>query len=88
MNDQIDILEDEAMLEEEDLELIEGEGEKEAEAEAVAAEEADNTSYESTGDVTQIYLNEIGHSPLLTPDQERALARRVVQGDFEARQKK
>ena len=87
MNDQIDILEDEALLEEQELELIEGEAEEKAETEAAAAEETDNTSYESTGDVTQIYLNEIGHSPLLTPDQERALARRVVQGDFEARQK-
>jgi len=37
-------------------------------------------------DVTQIYLNEIGANPLLTADQERALTRRVRQGDFEARQ--
>ncbi|GGP19150.1 RNA polymerase sigma factor RpoS [Silvimonas iriomotensis] len=87
MNDQIDILEDEALLEEEDLESIENEAEGEGEAEAAAAEEADAPVYESTGDVTQIYLNEIGHSPLLTPDEERALARRVVQGDFQARQK-
>ncbi len=38
-------------------------------------------------DVTQIYLNDIGHNALLTADQERELARRVVMGDFEARQK-
>jgi RNA polymerase nonessential primary-like sigma factor len=87
MNDQIDILEDEALLEEEDLESIDNEAEGDGETEAVAAEEADAPVYESTGDVTQIYLNEIGHSPLLTPDEERALARRVVQGDFQARQK-
>ena len=87
MNDQIDILEDEALLEEEDLESIENEAEGDGEAETAAAEEADAPVYESTGDVTQIYLNEIGHSPLLTPDEERALARRVVQGDFTARQK-
>jgi len=37
-------------------------------------------------DVTQLYLNEIGRSPLLTAVEEAALARRVVQGDFEARQ--
>jgi RNA polymerase nonessential primary-like sigma factor len=37
-------------------------------------------------DVTQLYLNEIGRSPLLTAEEEAALARRVVQGDFEARQ--
>lgn len=38
-------------------------------------------------DVTQIYLNQIGQSALLNPQEEKDLARRVVQGDFEARQK-
>jgi len=38
-------------------------------------------------DVVQIYLNAIGASPLLTAAQERALAERVQQGDFSARQK-
>jgi RNA polymerase nonessential primary-like sigma factor len=37
-------------------------------------------------DVTQLYLNEIGQAPLLTPAEEVVLARRVVEGDFEARQ--
>lgn len=37
-------------------------------------------------DVTQLYLNEIGQMPLLTAAEEVALARRTVQGDFEARQ--
>ncbi|HUX29800.1 MAG TPA: RNA polymerase sigma factor RpoS [Thiobacillus sp.] len=37
-------------------------------------------------DVTQLYLNEIGRAPLLTPAEEVVLARRVVEGDFEARQ--
>jgi len=37
-------------------------------------------------DVTQLYLNEIGQAPLLTAEEELALARRTVQGDFEARQ--
>ncbi|MFC7092362.1 RNA polymerase sigma factor RpoS [Jeongeupia naejangsanensis] len=69
-----------------EVEREEVEDDAEAE-EAAGGDEADNTSYESTGDVTQIYLNEIGRSPLLKPDQERELARRVVQGDFEARQK-
>ncbi|GHD60622.1 RNA polymerase sigma factor RpoS [Jeongeupia chitinilytica] len=87
MNDQIDMLENDSGLDQGDeLEREEAEDEAEAE-EAAGGEEADNTSYESTGDVTQIYLNEIGRSPLLKPDQERELARRVVQGDFEARQK-
>ncbi len=44
--------------------------------------------YESEflNDVTQIYLNEIGANPLLTADEELAIARRVRAGDFAARQ--
>jgi RNA polymerase nonessential primary-like sigma factor len=41
---------------------------------------------EAQVDVTQLYLNEIGLAPLLTAAEEAALARRTVQGDFEARQ--
>jgi RNA polymerase nonessential primary-like sigma factor len=41
---------------------------------------------EFLSDVTQIYLNEIGANPLLTAEEEAALARRVRVGDFEARQ--
>lgn len=42
---------------------------------------------EGLQDVTQIYLNQIGQSALLSPEEEKALARRVVEGDFAARQK-
>ncbi len=42
--------------------------------------------HEPQVDVTQLYLNEIGKAPLLTAAEEVALARLVVQGDFEARQ--
>ncbi|MBS1188570.1 MAG: polymerase, sigma 38 subunit, RpoS [Rhodocyclaceae bacterium] len=38
-------------------------------------------------DVTQLYLNEIGAKPLLTPEEELETTRRVRQGDFAARQK-
>lgn len=38
-------------------------------------------------DVTQLYLNEIGATPLLTPEEELALARAARAGDFGARQK-
>jgi RNA polymerase nonessential primary-like sigma factor len=38
-------------------------------------------------DVTQLYLNEIGAKPLLTPEEEVATARRLRAGDFAARQK-
>lgn len=61
--------------------------ENEDEAEAAEGEDASASQFEDIADVTQIYLNDIGNNALLTPDQERALARRVVQGDFEARQK-
>ena len=63
--------------------------------EATAAEhESDDTSddlaaailNEPQVDVTQLYFNEIGQSPLLTATEEVALARRVKLGDFEARQ--
>ncbi len=38
-------------------------------------------------DVTQLYLNEIGAKPLLTPEEELATARALRQGSFSARQK-
>ena len=41
---------------------------------------------EFLGDVTQLYLNEIGANPLLTAEEELALARRLRAGDFLARQ--
>jgi len=42
---------------------------------------------EFRNDVTQLYLNEIGVSPLLGPEEELDLSRRVRAGDFWARQK-
>ena len=38
-------------------------------------------------DPTRLYLDEIGVSPLLTADEEKALARRARDGDDEARQR-
>ncbi|HQS81027.1 MAG TPA: RNA polymerase sigma factor RpoS [Thiobacillus sp.] len=65
----------------------------EAEAEAARRAGADSGDElaaailgEPQVDVTQLYLNEIGQAPLLTAAEEVALARRVVEGDFEARQ--
>ncbi len=43
--------------------------------------------FDEIPDVTQLYLNEIGREGLLTQSEERALAFRVRQGDFQARQK-
>lgn len=43
--------------------------------------------FDETHDVTQLYLNEIGRESLLSADEERELAVRVRQGDFDARQR-
>ncbi|MFP5411090.1 MAG: sigma-70 factor domain-containing protein, partial [Gammaproteobacteria bacterium] len=66
-------------------ELMHGEAEQ-AEASDSAEELASAILDEPQVDVTQLYLNEIGQSPLLTAEEEVALARRVVEGDFDARQ--
>jgi len=42
---------------------------------------------ESQGDATMIYLNAIGRNALLTAKEERELATRVREGDFNARQR-
>jgi RNA polymerase nonessential primary-like sigma factor len=55
--------------------------------EPAATEPAPAAEPEFLNDVTQIYLNEIGANPLLTPEQELAFSRRVRQGDETARQK-
>ena len=75
MSERDDISEEPAFGEEPDEALLL------AEPETVAPE------IELLEDVTQLYLNEIGAKPLLTPDQELATARRVRAGDFAARQK-
>ena len=87
MNDQIETLEDGLLGADGESEQEEVEADVEQEAEQALAEESTAYTGDSTGDVTQIYLNEIGMSALLKPDEERELARRVVQGDFQARQK-
>jgi RNA polymerase nonessential primary-like sigma factor len=43
-------------------------------------------SADAISDLAQIYLHEIGSKPLLSADEERAVARAVVSGDFAARQ--
>lgn len=67
--------------------LAEGVAEVNVEAEAVDEIEAVKPEYELLEDVTQVYLNEIGAKPLLTPEEELAATRLVRSGDFAARQK-
>ena len=63
-----------------------GEGAPGADADDSADDLASAILNEPQVDVTQLYFNEIGQSPLLTATEEVALARRVKLGDFEARQ--
>ena len=69
-------VEDEAIVEEEDLEM-------EVPWPAPAAASREITLEEL--DATRMYLSEIGFSPLLTAQEEVYYARRVLQGDASAR---
>ena len=60
---------------------------EEAQPEAEEVAEVEIEHVDLLSDVTQIYLNEIGHNALLTPEEERRYSRLAKQGDFPARQK-
>ena len=64
------------------LDAVEAHGDDEA-----LQESAEVPHTEFLNDVTQLYLDDIGANPLLTAEEEVALARKVVAGDFAARQK-
>lgn len=86
MNDQTERLDDEYLEDDSEIELDETSADEDRDGDASLPEADFSYTGDSTGDVTQIYLNEIGMSALLKPEEERTLARRVVQGDFAARQ--
>jgi len=46
-----------------------------------------NVDEETLTDATQKYLSEISKYPLLTPEEEKKLAKKAAQGDFEARER-
>lgn len=73
------------------LESADPESEPPVEMELGAIPDAQDVDYDQKfdelPDVTQLYLNEIGRKELLTKLEERALAFRVREGDFGARQK-
>ncbi|MFZ5558822.1 MAG: RNA polymerase sigma factor RpoS [Pseudomonadota bacterium] len=72
-----------------DDEPLEAEAEAEArpEPEESPAFEPEALAGDLISDVTKLYLNEIGHAPLLKPEDELRLARLTRDGDFAARQK-
>ncbi|MDR1350668.1 MAG: RNA polymerase sigma factor RpoS [Zoogloeaceae bacterium] len=62
----------------------EAEEKADAQKSALSAEEDAADLFE---DVTRLYLNQIGDRPLLSPEEELEIARRMCAGDFDARQK-
>jgi RNA polymerase nonessential primary-like sigma factor len=57
-----------------------------ATAELPLESEASGLGADLLNDITQMYLHEIGQNPLLSAEEELALARRAKDGDFAARQ--
>lgn len=76
-----DLMEDELVLEEEG----EGPSKEAADSDSHASRRAD--ALDVTLDATQIYLNEIGFSPLLTAEEEVYYSRRAQRGDDAARRR-
>ena len=54
---------------------------------ARAAKNADNDRFQKTLDATQLYLNEIGFSPLLSAEEEVYFARKALRGEDAARKR-
>ena len=80
-----------AYLVDHSIELLEGEQHKTLPLEPVAPPEDDKTppkldlTVEPSLDSLRLYLREIGKVPLLTADQEVALAKRIERGDMSAK---
>lgn len=79
---------DDAALDQEDLETAELEEKEEKKQQVEEAEESVSfTTSTKALDATQLYLSEIGYSPLLTAEEEVLYARRALRGDDVARRR-
>lgn len=72
-----------------DFDLVDEEAERETEepAEPVRFLRAGDDRFQKTLDATQLYLNEIGFSPLLSPEEEVHFARLAMRGDEAGRKR-
>jgi RNA polymerase nonessential primary-like sigma factor len=80
----------EAGMEDGLVELLDSDEETDAAAEApeeVFSSRREEGGVQRTLDATQLYLSEIGFSPLLTADEERHFARLALKGDAAARKR-
>ncbi|WP_194755791.1 RNA polymerase sigma factor RpoS [Aliidiomarina indica] len=91
MREQEDQIKDDDSDVAEDLEFSEDESATDRDREVIDAELeealANKSKYQRKLDATQMYLSEIGFSPLLTAEEEVYFARKALKGDLKSRQR-